>query len=133
MQAQPRFCGTDSARIARRRQIYLPLGWADRRTRGEQLGRITFNFKSSLIIKKSNFVLPNHKPMTTKNKKAKSSNLNLAKPYQDITIEELQVEIRKAENCSTKKKDWSRTMATLCAFVRLCVQLASFIREKRGI
>lgn len=35
--------------------------------------------------------------MTTKNKKAKSSNLNLAKPYQDITIEELQVEIRKAE------------------------------------
>ncbi|NHB69874.1 hypothetical protein [Perlabentimonas gracilis] len=35
--------------------------------------------------------------MTTKIKNANSSNLNLAKPYQDITIEELQVEIRKAE------------------------------------
>lgn len=33
--------------------------------------------------------------MTTKT--ANSSNLNLAKPYQDITIEQLQAEIRKAE------------------------------------
>jgi hypothetical protein len=50
-----------------------------------------------LINKKPNFVLSNNKPMTTKTKTANSSNLNLAKPYQDITIEQLQAEIRKAE------------------------------------
>ena len=53
-----------------------------------QLGQIAFNFKLRLI---------NNKPMTTKAKTANSSNLNLAKPYQDIPIEQLQAEIRKAE------------------------------------
>jgi Tfp pilus assembly PilM family ATPase len=57
----------------------------------------TFCFKFRLINKKPIFVLLNNLAMSTKTKSTDSSNANLAIPNQVITIDQLQVEIKKAE------------------------------------